>query len=273
MLSLKLNTAINESFSYFYEEGNIFKSYSILLTKEESIMFYLIGLGLDLKSMSLEALDLCRKADKVYIENYTVEFPYDIERLMEILGKQIIPLTRILVEEEKFVDGARKKNIVLLVYGSPLTATTHISLILKCKKEKIDYKIIHNASIIDAVTETGLQIYKFGKTASMPRWEKNFKPISFIETIKLNLAIKAHTLILVDIGLSYGDALKQLQEACKKKVKLGKVIVCSKLGTSNSKVYYDFLPELYGKEVYSPFCFIVPSKLHFLEEEALNLVS
>jgi len=33
------------------------------------------------------------------------------------------------------------------------------------------------------------------------------------------------------------------------------------------------LEELYGKEVYPPFCFIIPSDLHFLEEEMLNLVA
>ena len=235
-------------------------------------MFYLIGLGLDLKSISLEALDVIRKADKVYIENYTIEFPYDAQRLEQVIGNKITPLSRIMVENEKFLEEAKKKNIVLLVYGSPLTATTHISLLLKCKKLGIEYKIIHNASIFDAVCETGLQVYKFGKTASMPRWQENFKPRSFVEIIKFNQLIKAHTLILIDMGLSYGNSLKQLQESCKKKVKLGKIVVCSKLGTQDSRIYYDFLPGLYGLEVYPPFCFIIPTELHFLEQEALEAV-
>ena len=236
-------------------------------------MFYLIGLGLDIENISLEAIEICKKANKVYLETYTVEFPYKIELLEEFIGTRIIPLTRIIIEQEKFVEEARKKEIVLLVYGSPLIATTHISLILKCKKEDIDYKLIHNSSIFDAVSETGLQVYKFGKTTSMPKWEKNFKPKSFIDIIKFNLAIKAHTLLLVDIGLRYGDALKQLQESCKKKIKLEKIIVCSQLGTGDEKIFYDFLPELYGREVYSPFCFVIPSNLHFLEKEALEVLS
>jgi len=235
-------------------------------------MFYLVGLGLNLKSISLESSDICRKADKVYIENYTVEFPYNIEELERVTGRRIIPLTRMMVENELFVEDARKKDVVLLIYGSPLTATTHISLILKCKKEGIPFQIIHNASIFDAICEAGLQVYKFGKTASIPGWQEDYKPKSFIEIIKLNLAIRAHTLILVDLGLAYGDALKQLQEACKKKVKLGRIVVCSKLGTENARIYYDFLPELYGKEVYAPFCFIIPSELHFLEQEALEAI-
>jgi len=235
-------------------------------------MFYLTGLGLDLKSISLEAIEICRKADKIYIENYTVEFPYDISELERIIGKRIIPLTRILVENEKFVEEARKKEIVLLVYGSPLTATTHISLILKCKKENISCRVIENASIIDAISETGLQIYKFGKVTSMPKWQENYKPDSFASLIKFNQAIKAHSLILVDISLDYSEALNQLAKSCKKKIKLGKIIVCSKLGTDKARVYYDYLGELYGKEVYAPFCFIIPTGLHFLEKEALELL-
>lgn len=235
-------------------------------------MFYLIGLGLNAKSLSLEALEICRNSSKIYLENYTVEFPYSIEELEHLIGKKIIPLTRLLVENEKFADEAGSKNIVLLVYGSPLAATTHSSLILKCKKEKIDFKILENSSIFDAVCETGLQIYKFGKTASLPKFQANFKPSSFLDIIKDNKKISAHSLLLVDIGLSYSEALKQLQESSKNKLKIEKMIVCSRLGTNDSKICYDNIEELYGREIYPPFCFIIPSNLHFLEEEFLEQV-
>ena len=234
--------------------------------------FYLIGLGLNLKSISLEALEILKRCKRVYIENYTVEFPYKIQDLERVVGK-IIPLTRIMIENEKFVEEGKNKNIALLIYGSPLIATTHISLILKCKKEKIDYKVIHNSSIFDAVSETGLQIYKFGKTASMPKWDEKHKPDSFIDVIKFNQAVKAHSLILVDIGLSFNEALTQLGKASRGKFKLNKIIVCSKLGTSDSKIYYDEFKDLLGAEVHVPFCFIIPAKLHFMEEEALEKLS
>ncbi|MBU1136628.1 MAG: diphthine synthase [Nanoarchaeota archaeon] len=232
--------------------------------------FYLIGLGLNLESISKEAMEICKKADKTYLENYTVEFPYRIEKLEDVIEKKIFPITRIIVEEESFVDEAKKKNIVLLIYGSPLTATTHISLILKCKKENINYKVFHNASILEGITETGLQIYKFGKITSMPIWKENYKPESFIKIIKENKKINAHTLLLVDIGFPFADALKQLIEVCRRKVKLEKIIVCSKLGTKQSKIYFCETEELFEKEIYPPFCFIIPGELHFLEKEALD---
>lgn len=232
--------------------------------------FYLIGLGLTEKSISLEALSILKKCKKIYLDSYTVELPYKIEELENIIGEKIISLTRIMIEGERFSEEARDKGIALLVYGSPLIATTHISLILKCKKEDIPYKIIHNASILDAIAETGLQIYKFGKIVSMPAWNERYKPDSFIDVIKNNIKIKAHTLLLVDIGLNYGDALRQLEEASSNKIKLDKIIACSQLGTEKSRIFYEGVEELTGREVYPPFCFIIPGNLHFLEREVLE---
>jgi len=230
--------------------------------------FYLIGLGLDLKSISLDSLEILEKADKIYLETYTVEFPYDISKIGKIIGKKIIPLSRILVEEEKFLDEAKKQDIALLVYGSPLIATTHISLLLKCKQLGIDYEVYHNASVFDGIAESGLQIYKFGKTTSMPKWEKNYRPDSFKKIILDNQKIKAHTLILVDIGLSFPEASSQLKKVLKG-MNLGKILVCSKLGTKEREFTYNKINNL-RLDIPAPFCFIIPGKLHFLEEEALE---
>jgi len=90
------------------------------------------------------------------------------------------------VNSEQIIEEAKKNDIALLVYGSPLVATTHISLILKCKKENIPYKIINSASVVDAIAETGLQLYKFGRTASMPAWKQGYKPMSFVNIINEN---------------------------------------------------------------------------------------
>ena len=57
-------------------------------------------------------------------------------------------------------------------------------------KKKIPHQVIHNASILTAISETGLQLYKLGKTTSMPTWKDNWKPDSFIEIIKQNKSIQ-----------------------------------------------------------------------------------
>ena len=115
-----------------------------------------------------------------------------------------------------------------------LSATTHISLINSCKEKKVKYKILHAGSVFDAVAESGLQLYKFGKTASLPKYQENFKPTSFIETIKDNQKINAHSLLLIDIGLSFNKVKEQLKEI---KFDFGKVVVCSRLGIK-SKFFY-----------------------------------
>ena len=61
-------------------------------------MLYLIGLGLNEKGYSKEAFKAISTADKVYLENYTIEFPYDIKDLESQFNKKIIPADRNFVE-------------------------------------------------------------------------------------------------------------------------------------------------------------------------------
>ncbi len=234
--------------------------------------FYLIGLGLNLKSIAIEAKEIIEKADKIYLENYTVDFPYNLQELEKQLGKKIISLAREKTEDESILQESKKQDIVLLVYGNPLSATTHISLIIKCKKEKIPYKIIHSESILTAIAETGLQLYKFGKTASMPKFQKSFEPDSWFDIILENQKIKAHTLLLTDIGLQVKDAIAQLEKIMKKRnTNIEKIIICSQIG-HNTKIYYNTLKQLEKKQIPLPFCIIIPSELHFIEQEALDLL-
>jgi len=234
------------------------------------VMIYIIGLGLNKESISEEGKKILEKCDKVYIENYTVDFPYEIKVLEKYLDKKLNLANRDLVEGTSLIEEAKKKNIALLIYGSPLTATTHISLIQEARKENVEYKIIYNASILDAVAETGLQLYKFGKVTSMPAWKKSFEPTSFMEIVKENIKINAHSLILVDIGLKLNDAIKELKESAKKqKVKIDKIVICSRMGTDEREIIYSELGKIENKEIKKPYCIIIPGKLHFVEEEIL----
>jgi len=246
-------------------------------------MLYIIGLGLNEKGLSFEGIEAIEKCEKIYLENYTVSFPYPIEELEKIvnsqlrlhitatssaklLGTKIINANRELVESDKLIKEAKKENVALLVYGSPLTATTHITLIQEAKKQNMKYEIIYNASVLDGVAECGLQLYKFGKITSIP----NFEADSFIEIVKENQKINAHSLILVDIGLNFKNAIDRLERLMKREKINVKIVVCERLGTKEKKIFYGNLNELKDKEVEAPFCFIIPAKLHFLEEEVLK---
>jgi len=235
-------------------------------------MLYLIGLGLDEKSLSKEAIHLIKRCKKVYLENYTVDFPYTHQALIDEIGKKAIPANREKVENLSIVDEAKKMDVALLVYGSPLTATTHITLIQEALLSGVKYRVIHNASILDAIAESGFQLYKFGKITSMPAWKKSYEPDSFMEIIKKNQLIKAHTLLLIDIGLSIKEAVKQLEKAATNhEVKLDKLVICQCLGTKKRKILYRNLEEI--KEfsgVQKPYCIIVPGEMHFVEKEMLK---
>jgi len=237
-------------------------------------MLYIIGLGLNVDGISKYGLEIVQRCKKIYLENYTVDFPYNKEELEHILKKKISFADRNFVESFTIIDEAKKMDVALLVYGSPLTATTHISLIQEAKKCGIRYKIIYNASILDAVAETGLQIYKFGKIASMPKWkeDENFTPDSFMQIVQNNNSMKAHSLILVDIGLDISDAINQLEISAKKnEIKLNKIVVCQALGTKHKKILYRNFDEMKKlTNVRKPYCIIIPSKLHFIEKEVLE---
>jgi len=235
-------------------------------------MLYLIGLGLDKKDISLKALEVIKKCKNIYIENYTTKLPYSIKELEKTIKKKITELPREEVENNDIVKQARRRDIALLIYGNPLVATTHYSLISEAKKQKIKIEVIHAPSILDAAAETGLHIYKFGKIASLPKWDakQGYKPVSFFDVIKDNLKISAHTLLLIDKNMSIKEALSELAEVSGNEI--NDVIICSRLGTKSRKIIKGKLSELCRKnlKIKEPFCIIIPASLHFTEAEALG---
>jgi diphthine synthase len=239
------------------------------------MVFNLIGIGLDKNSISAEALEIVKNCDLVYLENYTVNFPYSLEELSKCLGISVVELSRENVEDESIIKKSKEKNVALLVYGDALSATTHIQLIVKCKEEGIEYRIFQNASILVAIGRSGLSPYKFGKVTSMPSWkEHKNKPTSFVKYLLDNGSVDAHSLILTDIGLELKDALLQLKISCEKEGfnLTEKIVVLSNAGTQNEKIYFDSADNLVKRNVLMPFCLIVPSNLHFAEEEALKIL-
>lgn len=59
------------------------------------------------------------------------------------------------------------------------------------------YRVLHNASIINAIGCCGLQLYHFGETVSIPFWTDTWKPDSFLDRIEGNLQRGLHTLCLL----------------------------------------------------------------------------
>nr|CAG4648135.1 EOG090X0AVB [Moina brachiata] len=165
-------------------------------------MLYLVGLGLgDAKDITVRGLEIVKKAEKVYLEAYTSILTVGKDALEEFYGREVILADREFVEQqaEGFIEAARTSDIAFLVVGDPFGATTHTDLVLRAKEASVPYQVVHNASILNAVGCSGLQLYSFGETVSIPFWTDSWKPDSFCDKIESNLARGLHTLCLLDI--------------------------------------------------------------------------
>jgi len=247
-------------------------------------MLTLIGLGLfDEKDVTLRGIDAAKAADVVYIELYTNAWRGK-NGLEKIIGKKIIELKREDLEQRaaKIINEAKTKDVVLFVSGDPLIATTHSTILNDARNAGIETKVIHNASIVSAIGETGLHVYKFGATATVPFPEKTSGklPESVYDVLKSNKAEGLHTLLLLDITpercMTPNEAIEILLELEKKRGEKNftdetEIIVFARAGASDSKIFFGNARELKGMDFGGPpMVMIVPGRLHFSEREYLE---
>jgi len=78
----------------------------------------------------------------------------------QFYGRSLIIADRDLIEQgaDEILQDAGSKDVALLVVGDPFGATTHTDLVLRAREANINCKIIHNASIMNAVGCCGLQV-------------------------------------------------------------------------------------------------------------------
>jgi diphthine synthase len=245
---------------------------------------YFIGLGLhDEKDISIKGLEAVKKCDVLYLEHYTSTLSCSKEALEKFYNKKIILASRSMVEqdaEQTILKDAESKNAGFLVVGDPFSATTHSDLYMRAKKAGIRCEVVHNASVISAVGVTGLQVYKFGKTTSIPFHNDNVT--TPYDVMKDNQKMGLHTLFLLDLDpignryMSVQDAIRYLLNVALKKgdgafKESTLCIGCSQLGSDKQLIKagtaFQLLKVAFSKP---PQCLIVPGKLHFMEEEALD---
>ncbi len=241
----------------------------------------LIGLGLfDEKDISLRGIEEAENSQTVYIELYTGKWHGDLKNLEKIVGKEIVILKREDLEDDsdKILEEAKTKNISIFVEGDPLIATTHSTLLTDARKLGVKTKVLHNSSIISAIGETGLHIYKFGPTVTIPFPEKTKGrlPESIFETIRENKKRGLHTLCLLDIAaeenkyMSVSEGLDILSGG--KVVRNDdKVVIFSKAGSNNTMLIFGDMDKILKQNIReTPSVIIIPGKLHFTESEYLN---
>ncbi|KIP09003.1 hypothetical protein PHLGIDRAFT_103441 [Phlebiopsis gigantea 11061_1 CR5-6] len=165
-------------------------------------MFYIIGLGLcDEKDITVRGLEAVKGCSRVYLEAYTSILMVHKERLEAFYGKDLILADRDMVETEsdEILRDADKEDVALLVVGDPFGATTHTDIVLRARNANIPVRVVHNASIMNAVGACGLQLYNFGQTVSLVFFTDTWRPDSFYDRVKENADLGMHTLLLLDI--------------------------------------------------------------------------
>ncbi|KAI0827701.1 Diphthine synthase [Trametes gibbosa] len=165
-------------------------------------MFYIIGLGLcDEKDITIRGLEAVKGSSRVYLEAYTSILMVQKEKLEAFYGKELIVADRDMVEtqSDEILKDADNKDVSLLVVGDPYGATTHTDIVLRARALNIPTRVIHNASIMNAIGACGLQLYNFGQTVSLVFFTETWRPDSFYDRIKENADLGMHTLVLLDI--------------------------------------------------------------------------
>ena len=182
------------------------------------------------------------------------------------------------------ITSSKKKNVVLLAYGDPYVATTHLELRTRAEKDKIKTRTIHGASAITSlIGECGLHHYKIGRPVTIMREILSLNTVYY--TIYENMIKGNHSLLILEFDNSSNffldpkDALSSLLETEKGQRRnvidqSTFAIVASRIGSKNQKIISGKLSSLakidFGKP---PHTVIIPGKLHFTEHDAIKMFS
>lgn len=250
-------------------------------------MLWFVGLGISgLDGISANAVQVLKKADMTYFENFTSPIgKLELAKIKKLVKGKLTIAPRWMVEDGKAILLlAKKKNVVLLAYGDPYVATTHVELRTRAEKDKIKTKTIHGASAITSlIGECGLHHYKVGRPVTIMREIPSLTTVYY--TIYENMVKGSHSLLILEFDnnsnffLDPKDALASLLETEKgqKRNVIDQstfAIVASRIGSKNQKIISGKISTLiktdFGKP---PHTVIIPGRLHFTEHDAIKIFS
>ena len=250
-------------------------------------MLWFVGLGISgTRSIPIEVVKIIQKADFVYLESFTSPiYKQQEEEIKNIVSGSFKIAKRWLVEDgQEILKASKSSTVVLLSYGDPYIATTHIELRTRAKLEKIETNTIHSASAITSmIGEAGLQFYKVGRIITIMNEKKSV--ITPYTSIFKNLIQGLHSVILLEYNqdenyfLDPKDAISSLMDV-EKEQKRNVVnndtfaIVASRIGFETQKItsgkFSNLLKVDFGEP---PHSIIITGKLHFTESDAINVLT
>jgi len=250
-------------------------------------MLWFVGLGISgTRSIPIEVVKIIQKADFVYLEAFTSPISKQHEdEIKNMVNGSFKIAKRWLVEDgQEILKTSKSSTVVLLSYGDPYVATTHIELRTRAKLEKIETNTIHSASAITSmIGESGLQFYKVGRIVTIMNEKKSV--ITPYTSIFKNLIQGLHSVILLEYNqdknyfLDPKDAISSLMDV-EKEQKRNVVnndtfaIVASRIGFETQKItsgkFSNLLKVDFGEP---PHSIIITGKLHFTESDAINVLT
>ena len=250
-------------------------------------MLWFVGLGISgARSISIEAQEVLSKADIVYLEQFTSPIEKsDLLKIKKMIKGEFRQGKRWLVEDgTEILKNAKTKKIVLLAYGDPYIATTHIELRTRAIQEKIKTHSIHAASSLTSmIGECGLHFYKVGRIATIMSEMKSLTTPYYV--IYKNIIEGNHTVLLLEYNqdknffLNPKDALLGLIETEKGQkrnvIDLSTyAIIASRIGFRDQSIISGKISSLkkidFGKP---PHTIIITGRLHFTESDALKILA
>ena len=248
-------------------------------------MLWIAGLGISgIESISIETLKLLKNADIVYLEQFTSPVTkLESNKIRKLVKGEFKIAKRWMVEDGKeILKNSKKKKVVLLTYGDPYIATTHIELRTRAIQEKIKTKTIHAASSITAlVGECGLHYYKVGRIVTVMKDPKTLTTPYYVTYS--NALAGNHTVLLLEYNqdeeffLEPVNALSYLlstEKEQKRKIISPStfVIIASRIGFKNQAITAGKISNLIEKNFGKPpHTIIIPGQLHFTESNALKV--
>ena len=250
-------------------------------------MLWFVGLGISgISELSDNTISIIKNANTVYLESFTSPISEtEKEQLANMCDGEFKIAKRWLVEDgNEILENAKNREVVLISYGDPYIATTHLELKTRAVTDKIETKTIHSSSIVSSlIGEIGLQYYKVGKILTVMNDPKSMT--TPYNTISINLLSKMHSVILLEYNedksffLDPQDALSLLLDA--EKIQNGKIIsldtfaiIASRIGKSDQNIISGKISNLIKKEFGNPpHTIIIPGSLHFTESNAVKIVT
>ena len=250
-------------------------------------MLWFIGLGITgISELSNNTISIIKNAEIVYLESFTSPISEDEKIQLKNISTGKFKVTkRWLVEDgNEILDNAKEKETVLISYGDPYIATTHLELKTRAIQDNIETKTIHSSSIISSlIGEAGLHYYKVGKVLTIMDDPKSI--ITPYNTIFDNLLNRIHSVILLEYNedksffLEPQNALSMLldcEEKQKRKIISSETfgIVASRIGKNDQRIISGNIGNLIkNKFGEPPHSIIIPGKLHFTESDAVKMVT